>query len=214
MTRPLSIFRARTPDCSLAGGCNQENSCQNGTLTAAAFADDDDGTVTIEDVVPLSTGLSTGLCVQAAFFNCGGGTSSNFRVTYYGSIASVGQPGFETADYANILADFDTNGAGGGLGVTLTDLGVASFGGGASNDHLIEFTHSGVNLTGGQCVWIEVSGLGGDNCSFGWFDSDDEGNGIVAQDPNGHLGSAEPTLFLGDQWICLDSAIAVGSGCN
>jgi|GEM_PF-2823713 len=200
-------------DCSagfVCPFCNTPEFCQFGNLDFGLFADEDDGFQAFDDFTPVTSNPITGLCLDGIYVNGGSCAAApypdNFRVAYYPSIPSVSQVGFFTADITSPIAEFDTNGLGGGLiVVSVEDSGTEFFTPGfASNIHRFTFSHAPVPATAGACMWVEVSGLS-DGCSWAWLGIDDGSNGILGQIESGL--EFEPTLFIDDLNFCIDQQI-------
>lgn len=175
-----------------AGNCQGRDLSDARTSTRGAFT-------TAEDLVPASSGNITGLCWWGTYAS-GAASADSFEVCYYADAG--GFPGAAIACFSQSLGSLTVGGpsdTGNQIAGIVPEFGYTG-------------SHAAVAVTGGQCIWVEITnGTTGNT----WFwEISPPGSGRAVQHAGSPGGYSPADILLGvDLAVCLDIALGDPAPC-
>ena len=175
-----------------AGNCQGRDLSDARNSTRGSF-------VTAEDLVPASSGSVTGLCWWGTYIN-GSPSPDSFEVCYYADAG--GFPGAAIACFSQATGSLTVGGpvdTGNQIAGIVPEYGYTG-------------SHAPVAVTGGECIWVEITNGTTGNTWFWEISPPGSGRAVQhAGSPGGY--SPADILFGVDLAVCLDVALGDPAAC-
>jgi len=211
---PGSVCAIDPPDGS-GDGCQLPDTGTgqgaDGIVGATSDRNPGAGFTVADNMVPASSGQITEVCWWGLYFNftagadCapgdGSGSSDDFRIRFFGDDGN----GFP--DDNNILATYNI----GSLQLNTEKIFTGLTTAGLQEWEFTAQLSPALNVTGGQCIWMEISNNTQADCFWLW-ETAPPGNGNGAQDTDGDYAAGDSNDF--DHAWCVDIALADPNGCS